>query len=249
MIDQLTIPRDPISKRFASHLIGMLRLWREARRAAHHDDSIFIWIPKNAGTSVYEMLRGHGLVKLKTPGAARHHFRNAGRVTFGHMDLEALVDAGIVEREFVDGAFKFAVTRDPYARAVSLYRYLLAQVMFNWRENPTFGDFLRLLADGRFDRIGLYNSRGLSQCNPQVEWLRHSWPQKIYKVERLDEFISDIGGRWGIPMSEVPHLNYSTGASIELAREEQALIEQVYAEDFEALGYRKRKSAISMAQT
>lgn len=248
MTEQPTIWTEPTRKRYASHLVSMLRLWRDARQAAHHDDSIFIWIPKNAGSSVYEVLRTHGLVKLKTLGAARHCFRNAGRVTFGHMDIGALVDAGIVDREFVDGAFKFAVTRDPYARAVSLYRYLLAHVMLNWRENPTFGDFLRLLADGRFDRIGLYNSRGLSQCNPQVEWLRRNWPEKTYKVEKLDEFISDIRDRWGIPISEVPHMNYSTGASIELAREEQALIEQVYAEDFEALGYRKRKSAISMAQ-
>ena len=227
---------------YASRLAEGVELWNEARRSARYDNSIFIWIPKNAGTSVYEMLRPHGLVKLKTPRSVRLSFRDSGRVTFGHMGIGSLVQAGIVSRAFVDSAFKFALVRDPYARAESLHRYLLQiATLKNWHRMPAFGDFLRLLADGFYDRVGPYNERGLSQCNPQVEWLRDARPDKIYRVETLGELIADIGDRWGIPQLEAPHLNRSAAREVtKLSREEKALIEQIYAEDFETFGYETR---------
>jgi hypothetical protein len=227
---------------YPSLLADGLKLWNEARRAAGFDDSLFIWIPKNAGTSVYKMLRPHGLVKLRTTRSARLCFRNSGRVTFGHMAIESLVDLDLVSRDFVDRAFKFAFSRDPYARAASLYRYLLdTHVLRNWHEQPTFGEFLRLIADGLYDRIGAYNSRGLSQCNPQVEWLRGVEADKIYRVENLADFIADISERWKIPKSRIPHANQSAaGVRIDLSREEKALIGEIYAEDFNRFGYSKR---------
>lgn len=237
---------DPEARRkppsYASRLAEGVELWNEARRSAKYDDSIFIWIPKNAGTSVYEMLRPHGLVKLKTPRSVRLSFRDSGRVTFGHMGIGSLVDAGIVDKRFVDNAFKFAVVRDPYARAVSLHRYLLQiATLKNWHRPPPFGDFLKLLADGYYDRVGPYNQRGLSQCNPQVEWLRDAWPDKIYRVENLGELLSDIQERWRLSTAIIPHSNRSDdGGGFELTGEEKALIEKIYAEDFETFEYAKR---------
>jgi hypothetical protein len=233
-------PRERQSYR--SRLLAEFKLWSKARRSAAHGDSIFIWIPKNAGTSVYEMLHRNGLVKLKTPRSVRLSFRNRGRVTFGHIDIASLVELGFVSPAFIENAFKFALARDPYARAVSLYRYLSATVMRNWHERPNFREFLKLLAERHYDRIGLYNDRGLSQANPQVEWLRDVWPDKIYRTENLQEFVDDISDRWGISRPDVVHVNRSTGqqGAFELARGERALIEQIYAEDFETFGYAKR---------
>ena len=233
---------EPAPKGLTSRLAGHVQLWNEARRSARHEDSIFIWIPKNAGTSVYTMLRKEDLVGFANPPAARFYFRNAGRVTFGHMNIGALVDQGIVKQGFVDRAFKFALVRDPYTRAASLYRYHLKRgLVQNWHRSPTFGQFLQLLADGLYDRIGPYKVSGLSLCNPQVEWLRDAWPDKIYKTEDLGTFISDISARWQIPPPQIVHANSSTDlGDLNLSSSEKALIEQIYAEDFERFGYAKR---------
>jgi hypothetical protein len=215
-----------------SHIRRTLRSWH----SASHPDSIFIWIPKNAGTSVFTALHAHGMIKLKSPENVARYFRNSGRVTFGHMAVKPLVADGLVSPQFIRSAFKFAIVRNPYARAVSLYRYLLGPLLSNWREPPSFADFLGILADGRYDKIGPYNSRGLSQCNPQSEWLRDLAPDAIYKVEEMDGLATDLSERWSIPKPNLPHANRS-GGSIDLSRDEKAMVERIYAEDFEAFGY------------
>lgn len=233
-----------------SSLFSAAQVWLDARRSAKYPKSIFIWIPKNAGTSVYNMLRKNGLVKLNTRPAIQRYFRAAGRVTFGHMKIGSLLEAGLVPRDFVDEAFKFAIVRDPYARAVSLHRFLSglpplfpthATSLRNWHVQPSFREFLQLIDDGFYDRIGLYNSRGMSLCNPQVEWLRDTPPDKIYKVEELSAFVEGISERWAIAKPNILHLNQSGPVEQpQLSREEKALIEKVYAEDFEVLGYDSR---------
>jgi hypothetical protein len=219
-----------------------LLLHFEAPRAAKHANSIFIWIPKNAGTSVYSMLRLSGLVKLKTPSAVERFFGNSGRVTFGHMAIEPLVERGLVSRAFVDSAFKFAIVRDPYARAASLYRFMSKIGQFEGSEGETgFTQFLHRLAERPIDPIGPYNYRRLSQCNPQVDWLRDTAADAIYRVEDLDGFVADISERWAIPKKSIPHRNQSEKAEdLNLTAEQRSLIEHFYAEDFATLGYAKR---------
>ena len=48
----------------------------------------------------------------------------SGNYTFGHQSLNQLVSHGFVSKVFANSAYKFAVTRCPYERAVSLYCYL-----------------------------------------------------------------------------------------------------------------------------
>jgi hypothetical protein len=223
---------------YPSRLAKMAKLWNQARLSAKFDDSIFIWIPKNAGTSVYTILHQYGLIKLNTTRDIRLCFRNSGRVTFGHMAVNSLIELGLVSQEFVDGAFKFAVGRNPYIRAISLYRYLSGNVLLNWHRQPTFHQFIRLIADGHYDRVGAYNARGISLCSPQVDWLRDNWPDKLYNIENLDEFVADICRRWCIDEMSVPRLNVSgDNAAVQLSREEKVLIKKIYAEDFETFGY------------
>ena len=116
------VPKTPPT--YFSLVKNELRMWNEARTASRYPNSLFIKIPKNAGTSVYQMLRAHGLVKLKTTRAVRLWFRNTGRICFDHMSIGSLMEAGLVDRDFVASSFKFVIVRDPYERALSLYRYL-----------------------------------------------------------------------------------------------------------------------------
>lgn len=229
-----------LPKSYVSRAIDVAKLWIDATRAARHEDSIFIHIPKNGGTSVYTMLHSAGLVKLNTLRAVQLFCWNKGRVTFGHMAISSLVDLGLVSHAYVDRSFKFALSRNPYARATSLYR-IHRKMTANWHRQPDFLEFLRQIADGYYNRIGPYDSLSMSPCNPQMAWIRDTSPDKIYRVEDLPAFAADISERWGIPKPDLVHMNWtSRDSDLNLAREEKALIGEIYADDFETLGYSKR---------
>jgi hypothetical protein len=87
-------------------LAGQLRegnarfLSRHAQIETMHRDksnppAIFIWIPKSAGTSV-AALEQRGAQTLVSVEAIKKFFRDRGVVTFGHIYLPALIQAGLV---------------------------------------------------------------------------------------------------------------------------------------------------------
>ena len=133
-------------------------------RARSQPDAVFIWIPKSAGTSVHAAI---GARKRKTLRSIRFGFCQRGIVTFSHIAYAQLLESRLVSESFNSRAFKFAIVRDPYDRAVSLYVYLRDKagiVPVSW----SFLDLMRHLVDKGISPIGLYNTFGLSQCNPQV---------------------------------------------------------------------------------
>lgn len=199
-------------------------------------DVLFIWIPKAAGTSIYSWLKDEiGMLKLKEPFAVRGGFPGRGPVTFGHMDLSLLVNSGLVEESFVDRAFCFAIVRNPFARARSLFSYLRAR----GRVEGDLTDFLRNVAQG-VEPLGLYNSRGLSQANPQCRWLLRadgrSYANAIWKLEELQEHMSRLRAALGA-QGQPEVLNKSPDSSDRLAPRDVDLIRRIYREDFDTFGY------------
>lgn len=201
---------------------------------------VFIWIPKCAGTSVFAWLsRELHMMKLKDAISVSGGFPQFGPVTFGHMDYKILLEHGLIRTEFDRNAFKFAVCRNPFDRAVSLHSYLQAR----GRCNSSFSEFLEML-EGGFDPIGSYNSRGLSQANPQVSWVKSDsggWiVDKVYKVENLDSMSTELSRMLGVrPFSA--YVNQTPGRpSIAQAFTDAGDIERVrklYREDFDAFEY------------
>lgn len=216
--------------------------------------AIFIHIPKCAGTSVRASL---GIEQHKSVRAIVDLYHHRFPVCFGHLSLQDLIDSKVVGRWAVDRSFVFTVVRDPFRRAVSLYRYL-----WHWRlvvprgETPSrkggwiapttvrddpenFVAFLHRIRAG-IPPVGLYNNRGLSQCNPQTDWLPDRELDLVARVETLEADLEVAAERvLGRPLT-VRRLNTShgsaTGAEL-LSEEAVELIRDIYRSDFERFGY------------
>lgn len=201
---------------------------------------LFIWIPKAAGTSIYTWLNEElGMMKLKDKLSIIGAFPQGGPVTFGHMDYCQLLERGIISEHFHVSAFKFAVSRNPFDRCISLYSYLRMQ----GRINVSFSGFLELLETG-FEPIGMYNSRGLSQANPQVRWItNHSGKiivDKIFKVENLKYETSMLSSHFGIrPFSVYVNKSSERPDYIKVYSDIKNVqrVRRLYREDFDILEY------------
>lgn len=205
-------------------------------------DCVFVWIPKTAGTSLYHWLRDNlGLHKMNIP---RDYlaFPGFGAATFGHVHYLSLLHQGTVPRGFHDRAYRFAMVRDPYKRVASLYNYLRIDQGYE-------AEFPRFLEEVRLNRvpIGLYNHKGLSQTNPQVDWLL-DWDgefitQETFKVEEIDATLKSLCTRFSIsapPKMERRNVSQSFVSAGDFDRETLDKINEMYTRDFELLNYVKR---------
>lgn len=202
-------------------------------------NAIFIWVPKNAGTSVVDVLKhGAGFSRFKRIKDLRRGFHQNGRVTFGHMDCLSLTRSGYVNQGFYDNAYKFGVVRNPYTRAVSLFLYLKKEGRI--KPSTSFLEFCEYLVSGRVEAIGLYNSKGLSQCNPQVTWFRDVDLDYLGRFEDLDNTFKDVAKVFRMPAGlALPHLNSSDNESARqfYCERSRDIVESYYREDFESFGY------------
>lgn len=206
---------------------------------------VFVWIPKTAGTSLFAALENElGMVNFCRSLSHVKLFRNRGATTFGHYDYRALLRAGYVSKEFDREAFKFCVVRDPYDRALSLYYYLKRI----GRHSKSLVEFLYEVSKNR-PPIGLYNSIGLSQANPQVDWITDESDafivDSIFRFEEMSALAEEFRRRFGIGTLEIGRLNQTdrdrSSADILYSHDEVVpLIEEIYAKDFLLLRYEKK---------
>lgn len=205
-------------------------------RHRHRDNAVFIWIPKTAGTSLFSLLEADKYLNLHQ---LKSGFVNKGRVTFGHMKYRDLVSHGHVSKSFDNTAFKFAITRNPYHRAVSLYSYLRGRGQVD--DSLGFLDFLRSLKSEGITPIGLYNVRGLSQCNPQIRWVEGVRLDFLGRFEDLNADVEEILASLGLPLRPLPKKNRTHHGEFRdyYCPEARCLVRDLYKEDFEAFGYSK----------
>lgn len=223
--------------------------YRIAAGSSHTANTVFVWIPKTAGTSLFKALESHlGMVNLCASINHVKAFKNTGSVTFGHWHYRSLVDAGLVSRAFHESAFKFCVVRDPYDRALSLYYYLRR------KKGRSSLDFLGFLNQVYMNRppVGMYNYLGLSQTNPQVDWLMDDNGRfvvdRIYRFEALDRIEEDFSKIFGLSDFSIGHTNqvkrdHSSEDILSSHSEIVPLIEEIYARDFYLLDYPKKSAA------
>jgi hypothetical protein len=154
------------------------------------------------------------------------------------MSYRELVGRGYVSRAFDESAFKFCITRNPYDRAVSLFHYLLQK-----RRIPgetSFLEFCRLLYETSCEPIGLFNTRGLSQCNPQVRWIEGIDLDFRGEFESLEADLKEIAALVGLDPVDVAHLNATPHKQYReyYCEESRDIIRDFYWEDFLAFDYK-----------
>ena len=151
-------------------------------------NSVFIWIPKNAGKSSFNLYHRFGSAQLcKTLHQVVYRFPQRGHVTFRHMDYADLVRSNYVSPEFDRSSYKFCFSRNPFARAVSLYIYLCGE-----SKDFTFLNFCRQLSQNGAHPVGLYNRKRNSQCNPQIRWIENLDVDFVGQVENISDDIAQV---------------------------------------------------------
>lgn len=234
-----------------NRLYGIRSLRRLVQAGLLRDtpDCVFLWIPKTAGTSVFYWL--HNTVGMRKMNIPRDYlaFPGTGAATFGHVHYLSLLHAGIVPDAYHARAYKFAIVRDPYARIVSLYNYLTVDQGYG-KSFEHFVEEVRL----RRPAVGLYNHRGLSQTNPQADWLM-GWDgilitDDIFKVEEIDAALDALKARLRISGRPLLESRNTSRKSLSLAdldgfgSDVLEQIDEVYARDFALFDYpRKSKGS------
>jgi hypothetical protein len=169
-------------------------------------------------------------------------FANRGIATFGHVDVLQLIERGVVTRAYFDRAFKFAFVRNPFDRLVSLFFYLQRIASPEVPPGLTFAAFCEKVARAEHPPVGLYNYRGLNQCNPMVDWLTDRDGRVIAdfigRHETVTEDFLTICQRLGIETA-LPHENATPHAPYREYYTEatRAIVERVYRSDLDRFGY------------
>jgi len=206
-------------------------------------DVLFIWIPRTAGTSIFNALSRHGMVQIKWPETLGA-FTGRGMVTFTHMSVMALLELGFIEEEFFRRAFKFCFVRNPWDRLVSLFFKIKEDdgIQGGLDRYSSFEQFCKDLPNLHIDPPGFYHYRGYSFFSNQVDWITDGsgriFVDFVGRFENLREDFEKVCSIIGVE-AELPHDNRSSHRPYweYYTEETRRIVEAVYRRDIETFGY------------
>jgi len=218
-------------------------------RSRGRPNAVFVWIPKSAGTSIYRALGKYGCQQILEVKSIRRCFPQRGIVTFGHIYYPELVRRGIVTTTFDSTAKKFAFVRNPYDRAVSLFFYLKRLKLV--KEDSSFLQFCRKLVESGIPDIGLFNTDGLSQCNPQIRWVAGVRLDFLGRFEKVEEDFRRLLDVVNLPPVRLPRVNISSHEPYDryYCEESRQIVADLYADDFLEFRYSTDLLKAHMRQT
>ena len=220
-------------------------------------ETIFVHIPKTAGQSietVFLSAQGLSWERRARLGLKANSDAARGPRRLAHLYAHEYVKCGHISQRDFDGYFKFSIVRDPYARALSEYRYRYAASGMTVDEfldlpfSPDFSDAARHLvpqaryvmdAEGRLlvDQIIKFESldstlgetwrRVFGSDRPRVHWKSRFHPKAV------------LGRLRGVG-AHLPHKNKSIPGpkrAADLTAAQRRIIEHRYAEDFRLFDY------------
>lgn len=180
-------------------------------------NSVFIHIPKTGGTTIQECL---GLEKFRYLHRVSN-FKQEGNVTFGHINYKRLLREGLISKSFDENSFKFAFTRNPYDRAVSI---------FHWHKKKN-----EISKDLSF----LDFSRNLKRTGYQKTYVKGVKLDFLGRYENFEQDLKYVANILGIDLKEVPRLNATKHRPYYTyyCEESKYNVEEYYRRDFEHFGY------------
>jgi hypothetical protein len=198
--------------------------------------TIFIHIPKTGGQSIERVfLRVHGLAWDARGRLLRRENTDPskGPPRLAHLYAREYLSCGHVSPEEFDAFFKFAVVRNPWARAVSAYKY-----MTEGRVVP-FAAFVRDLGL----RVG--DSAQARQLDPQATYVRSVdrvlIVDRVLRFENLSAEFAEVGRKiFGreepLPVTNVSRdrRDYRTFYNDATAE----IVARAYADDIASFGYK-----------
>lgn len=210
---------------------------------------VYLSIPKAACTTL--KLTFHKLYGVETEGLGFHDIHDASKQPWQHISEFGLARlAGMIE----DGSLRpVTFVRDPFSRALSVYRNQFEFPMRGWRKarriklrSQLLDDPMRRLSFAEFlDAVARQKSRWMNEhWRPQTELMMSQDISYSFvgHQENLEGDLLALGGLVGrdFSLSGIHSMNRS-GAGDALARyytpETADMVRHIYAADFRILGY------------
>jgi len=202
-------------------------------------NALFIHVPKTAGLSVAYAFKPHGLRELITVKDITRKFPGHGGLSIGHININFLLNNNKLSKKYFDNALKFCFVRNPWDRMVSLFFYLRQR---NLHSCKNFLSFCRLVERG-IPRVGRKNVDGLSQCNPQVDWIFHEGTRFVDFIGRFEHIQRDfkrLRAKLGCPRASLGKVNVGLRRRNYRAyynHKSISLVKKIYHRDIKKFGY------------
>ena len=169
---------------------------------SHHHRCIFIHVPKAAGESVERAFTddlGMTGSRVRQLLISPNSLPENGPPYLSHLVASDYTKLQYVPQTMFDEYFTFSVIRNPWARVVSMYRYLNIHVPFSY--------FVQELLPNRYSERLHYFVR------PQTDFVCDDGGavivDRIIRFENLESEFYEVCDRLGLPRS-LPHVNASS---------------------------------------
>ena len=197
---------------------------------------IFYRIPKNASTSVYEHLGYLNIIKQNESLITENTDQRLYKKWFSptHLkpsELESIIGEGI------KNYFSFCIVRNPWDRAVSMYKFAIKHKLYKLyglKENCSFLDFCKILKKHKNDPFFIASHQ-------QTQWVncKHG-PKTIIRFENIEEeyykMLEDLNIDFKYSLEKLnttKHKHYS----FYYTKRAKQIIQNVFIEDIKQFGY------------
>ena len=189
-----------------------------------------IWIPKNAGTAVYEAYKASGAVKYKRRYMSAF-FSPKYLFTFGHR----LVPKKIIEKAVDYDTTFIAVLRDPIERFCSVYSYYETRGIFSQIYESWNIDFIiHELEKGAVPELDDNHHVWMSMFNPQVEWIKHYPIHRFFSQKNIAELEDYLNNHFDCSQ-KLQRSNTSPSQNIILTKKQRSRLLAFYKKDVELI--------------